>query len=306
MILSRRLILFAAILVAGAALLFMPLPVELQYTLAGRTFENAGHTPLFTIITLGMLSVLRSDFRLTGMRLYAVAFALGVAAGLFSEAIQMPLNRDADWNDVLADAVGVVAAMAAFAIVDRTLNLSRAARWSAAGVAVICVVMWTTPLARVAFNYWQRNSIFPVIADFTTTRDEFWTVGIGVHRAVIDGALEVEFVYRPFPGIRFMEPYPDWSGYQALLIDAQNPDDEPLKLGLRVHDRRHSNAYEDRFNRDYELAAGERRTLRIELSDIRAAPRGRRLDLGHIADISLFQPEAIGSRRLRLYSLRLE
>jgi VanZ family protein len=306
MILSRRLILLAAILVTGAALLFMPLPMELQFTLAGRTIENAGHTPLFGVITLGMLSVLRSDFRLSGVRLYGAALLLGAGGGLFSEVIQIPLHRDADWVDVYADIVGVVAAMAVFACFDRTLRLSRAGRWSAAVVALICVVIWTTPLARVGYKYWQRNSSFPVLADFTTARDEYWTVGHGVRRGVVDGALEVQFVSQPFPGLRLMEPYPDWNGFSALVIEVQNPDDQPLKLGLRVHDRRHNNAFEDRFNREYELAAGERRTLRIDLADIRAAPRGRRLDLGHIADISLFKTDEQGSRRLRLYYLLLD
>ncbi len=64
--------------------------------------------------------------------------------------------------------------------------------------------------------------------------------------------------------------------------------------------------FHDRFNRNYELAPKERRTLRILVEDIRHGPRARLMDIAHISDITLFKARRPGSDRLRVYSLRLE
>ena len=50
---SRRLLYLLLLLMVAAALLFLRLPVPPTYM--GRTIENAGHTPLFFLITLGIL-----------------------------------------------------------------------------------------------------------------------------------------------------------------------------------------------------------------------------------------------------------
>jgi len=114
---SRRLILFSLFMIIAAVLLLMPLPIPPTY--AGQTIENAGHTPLFAIGTLFVMLALRHDFHVDGVRRYVFAGAIGVAAGLVSEAIQQPFHRDASWEDVFADTVGVVLALAVVACVDR-------------------------------------------------------------------------------------------------------------------------------------------------------------------------------------------
>ena len=103
-----------------------------------------------------------------------------------------------------------------------------------------------------------------------------------------------------------MSRCPTGGNTATLIIDVANPAGEPLTLGVRVHDRRHKHTYNDRFNRRYEMAAGERRTLRIALEDIRKGPRQRLMDMAHISDITLFRGGHTGSRHLRVYSLRLE
>ena len=49
----RRLIYLSALFVLAGLLLFVPLPIARTY--AGQTIENAGHTPLFFLLTLGLL-----------------------------------------------------------------------------------------------------------------------------------------------------------------------------------------------------------------------------------------------------------
>ena len=63
-----------------------------------------------------VLSILRHDFRLDGPRLYLLAGCIGAIAGVLSEIIQRPLRRDASWEDVFADCVGVMLGIALFAL----------------------------------------------------------------------------------------------------------------------------------------------------------------------------------------------
>ncbi|MEJ0084872.1 MAG: hypothetical protein WDO72_04290 [Pseudomonadota bacterium] len=301
---SRRLIFLCAFVLLAAALLFVPLPIPPTYV--GRTLENAGHTPLFMIATFFVLFVLRHDLRIEGARLYGLAGLIGIGAGLLSEIIQKPLRRDASWEDVLADAVGVACALALFALFDRRAAIGRGTRVMAAVIALVCIFLYLQPIVSMARAYLHRNGQFPVLADFTSSNERYWVVGYGVNRDLVRGALEVDFDAENFPGVSLHEPVPDWRGFSTLAIDVENPAAIPLDLGVRVHDLRHGKTYFDRFTRSFDLGAGERRVLRIPLDDIRRGPRERLMDMGHISDITLFRGGSTGSRRLRIYTVRLE
>lgn len=288
----------------AALLLFVPLPIPPTY--AGRTVENAGHTPLFFLVTLGVIFVMRDHPRYQGARLYALAGLIGAGAGFASEVIQKPLARDASWEDVLADTIGVICALAIYALFERRSNLRAWHRLVALTVALSCIAIFLAPIVRMTRAYVHRNGQFPVLADFHSRVELYWTLSIGVNREIVNNALEVDLIADEFPGVSFHEPVPDWRGFKTLVLDVENPGDEPLNLGVRVHDNQHRRSFNDRFNRRFELAAGERRTLRIPLDDILRGPRQRLMDMARISDITLFRGEPAGSRKLRIHTVRLE
>lgn len=300
--------LFLLLLVAGA-LLFMRLPFVPTY--AGRTIENAGHMPLFFLITFGVLLVLREwrpfkEGQLHRAMLYAVAGVAGIGAGFLSEVIQRPLRRDASWEDVFADAVGAVCALAVHAFFDRRLGARRWPKVLAVGVVIACATIYLAPIVTMTRAYLHRNGQFPVLADFRSPLELAWTVSFGVRREIVDGALRVEFVADEFPGLSFHEPVADWSAYRMLVIDVANPEAEPLRLGLRVHEIGHGRQYNDRFNRRIELPPGARQEVRIALDDIRNGPRTRPMNMQRVSDITLFRTHNTGSRHVILHGMRLE
>jgi hypothetical protein len=302
-VLRRSLYLLALLILAGV-LLFVQLPIPPTY--AGRTIENAGHMPLFFLVTLGVIFVLRDDRRCQGLKLYLFAGLAGVGAGFLSEVIQRPLRRDASWEDVVADAIGALCALAVYAMFERRSGLRRWHRLVALLVAVACVAVWFAPVVTMTRAYLHRNGQFPVLASFHSRIELYWTVSIGVRREIRDGALDVEFVAEDTPGISFHEPVADWRAWKTLVLDVQNPAGEALNLGVRVHDKQHNRQFNDRFNRRFDLAPGERRTLTISLDDVRNGPRNRRMDMQQISDITLFRGEKTGSRALRVHAMRLE
>jgi VanZ family protein len=301
---SRRLLHLALLFALAGLLLFVPLPIA--PTSAGRSIENAGHVPLFFLVTMGVIYILRADERYRGWRLYLVAGAVGIGVGFLTEVLQRPLARDASWDDVGADAVGVVFALAVYALFDRISNLQRWHRLVALGIAVTCLVAYLAPIVTMVRAYLHRAAHFPVIASFDSRVELYWTLSIGVRRRIVDGVLEVDFVADETPGIGFHEPVPDWRGFRWLLIDVENPAEESLRLGVRVHDDHHNRQFNDRFNRGYDLRAGERKTLRVSLEEVRRGPRHRPMDMAHISNVTLFRGATTGSRRLRVHSIRLE
>jgi hypothetical protein len=301
---SRRLILFFLFVIVAAALLFVPLPIPPTY--AGSTIENAGHTPLFVMGTLFVLAVLRHDFHFSGARLYGYAGVIGVAAGLASEIIQQPLHRDASWEDVFADAVGVVLALAAYACFDRWSESRKLVRAFTICIALACMAIYVEPLVNMARAYVYRNRQFPMLANFDSHLALYWLVSYGANREIRDGRLEVEFEASKYPGVSFFEPVPDWSAFHTLVLDVENPDAEVLNLVVRVHDIGHGKAYADRFNRSFRLVPGERRVLEIGLADVQHAPRNRLMNMTQISDVTLFRVRDSGSRHLRLNSMRLQ
>lgn len=301
---TRGLLPLIALFVVAGLLLFVPLPIPPTY--AGRTIENAGHTPLFFLVTLGVMLVMRSRGRYTGFKLYLMAAAIGLGAGLLSEAIQRPLARDASWEDVFADAIGTVSALAAYALFDGRSNLRRWHRFVALLVILASLAVYLAPIVTMTRAYLHRNGQFPVLASFHSRLELYWTISIGVRREIVDDALDVEFVAGETPGIAFHEPVRDWTAYKTLVLEVENPGAESLNLGVRVHDRRHNRQFNDRYNRRFDLRAGERRTLRIGLDEIQRGPRNRLMNLEQISDITLFKGEKTGSRQLRIHVIRLE
>ena len=301
---SRRLVLLGAFIVVAAVLLLVPLPIPETY--AGRTIENAGHTPLFFVGSLFVLAILRQDFGIGGVRLYALAGLVCAAAGVMSEILQTPFNRDASWEDVQADCVGVLLALALHALLRHRPGRQLVTRAAAILIVAGCVVAYLSPIVSMVRAYVHRDGQFPVLARFDSPVELYWIVGFGINREIRDGVLDVEFDRAQFPGLSFHEPVPDWSRYGTLVVDVENPETRLLKLGVRVHDIGHGRAFFDRFNRSFDLAGGERRSLRIPLEEIRHAPRNRLMNMAEISDVTLFRLHDSPSQRLRLHSMWLE
>jgi VanZ family protein len=300
---SRQFLLLLLFVVVASALLFVPLPIP--QTFGGRTIENAGHMPLFFLGTLFVISILRKR-GLEGARLYVLAGIIGAGAGFLSEVIQKPLHRDASWEDVFADVVGVACALALHAALTLRTPARRPVRIAAFLVALACITLYVAPIFNITRAYIYRNAQFPVVASFDSNVELLWIIDHGVKAEIHDRALDVVFEAEEFPGVSFHEPIPDWSRFKTLSIDVENTGAEPLGLTVRVHDMGHGRMYVDRFNRSFTFAPGERRTLNIALEDVRRAPRNRLMNMTQISNVTVFRSRPGGSQRMRLHGMRLD
>lgn len=268
-----------------AALLFLPIPVPgaaLRWTALVNTLENAMHPLLFAGLTLVVLNV----FRASPGRRILFALAAIVLFALATEIVQGMLGRDATWEDVGNDLLGI--AFAALLIVRQRAN-SKAVRAGCGAGAAIALLLAAVPLAWTLAAYGARFASIPVL----------WKA---------DALLLQRFAYFKFdryPGLVVDEPLRDWRGYLELQVDVDNPHPASVHVILRVHDWAHHQAYRDRYNEEFRLPANQSTTLRIPLSRIEAAPARRRMDMSDIGGVILFQVAERGEPAPRVREIRL-
>jgi hypothetical protein len=301
----KRVHVIALVLIAIllAAVVFAPVPGDTRWI---RTLHNSAHAPIFGCVSLLVLLMIRSQPRLQALGLlgqYAIALAAALALGVLTELLQIPAGRDASFEDALHDTIGSLAFLGVFAAIDariRSLPQNMPIRFGAAVVGLVSLGFAVAPVTRAALKYQQRDDRFPVLADFSQRYDRYFILQQSAEfspvempatwaRAKDESAMRVRLLDGPYPGMHFIEPPPDWSGYSTLAVDLTNPTPLNLQLILRVHDAEHDNQPEDRFGKHFELPAGTREVLRIRMQDIEAGPKTRRLDLHRVAGLIIFR-----------------
>jgi hypothetical protein len=301
----------------AAVLLLLLAPIGFGSSEFSRAAENFCHAPLFALVAIGCLIWLRNchwPTSLVGQYLAALLFA--VLLGAIGEIAQsFTVTRDAEWFDLGNDFLGAGTGLCIYRLYDRQHPL-RTKPWVAVCCVFVLTVLLVAPLGQTAFMYWQRWRQLPELATWGSPAGYHFvkpgSAALRVARLPLwsSGSNEIALEVRPLPEDRWVgttidEPWPDWSDYSQLVIDVVNPNDVPLSLIIRVHDRAHNNEYADRFNRRFEIAPRQRVTLSTALTDVRAAPKSRQLDLTHIAGIVIFQDAQRGASSFYICSVRL-
>lgn len=285
-----------------------------------RALHNAAHAPVFGCIAVLILTLLRSRSRTRDWKpiaQYAAAFLASAFLGAATELLQIPVARDASLIDLSNDVLGAAAFLTAFAVFDARVQQRVLIKGVLAGAAVLMLTVSALPLLRAALEQVRRESHFPVLADFTRKFDGYYIeenlsalafepMPSTWRRQPDEHVLAIEFQSEPWPGVTLDEPSPDWSGYSTLALDVTNPTDVPLALVVRVHDRAHNHEFSDRFNRVFTIAARTRSELRIAVSEIRAAPAGRAMNMREVEALMLFRGEGSGASRMYLSRVWLE
>ena len=106
-------------------------------------------------------------------------------------------------------------------------------------------------------------------------------------------------------GFTVHETFPDWSGYQRVVIQLRSNVRTSRPLTVRIYDRTYRGGDENAFQRNVPLTA-ERQQIEISLRDIESGPQRRRLDLRQVRGISLFVWSLAEPVTIDLEPIRLE
>jgi len=180
-------------------------------------------------------------------------------------------------------------------------------------VAGLLLISLVRPLLTTQI-FWQRNHDFPVLMDFES-RAFMMQASNDATMNVVSApknwqsndtrAGKASLLGGRYPGIRLRHPYPDWTGYQQLLLEIFSLQEDNATLTLRIDDYQHNNALNDRFNRQLIVRPGLN-YFRIKLAEIRSAPATRAMDLAQISRLMLFAVEPRLPITLYIDNIRLE
>lgn len=264
---------------------------------------NLGH-PLF----FGLLAALVAPrLTLNTPMLWLTTSAAVLVAGLVIEWLQAGTDRTADWRDLGRNLIGAWVTLAWCRPPGPTL-----ARRALQGVTLLLLAMELLVVAQVGIRQAQLAHQLPALFDFQQKPGPYWS-GQGLSQSDRPAAdaghsLALDLGTGAFSGVMLDNLPADWRDYQTLHLVFHNPEPKPLALTLRIHDLHHDRspqAYNDRFNRRFTLAAGHNEIV-IPLNDIHQAPTGRTMDMARIRRLGLFATALPTPRRVYLLDLRLE
>jgi hypothetical protein len=310
---------------AVALLVFLFVAGAPEPTMFWNDVFDAGHVPLFGLLALVALRVVRNRFPdLTPGRAWWFAFGATAALGGATEALQaFQPNRDPSFADVARDLAGAGAFLLGAAALPR---LSGGPSWIATAkrrravvsTAVAVLLVSGFQLALTVAVLAARRAAMPTLFALDGSWRERRLVTAGEGGALTPNArpatlaagftlplARLDLQPAVYPGVSLEEPYPDWRGYRRLTFTVVSDLDAPLTLTIRIHDAHHDQRYEDRFNRSLSIAPGVNR-IAIELDDVRKAPDRREMDMARIRDIIIFAYRPAVPAHVFLGPVRLE
>jgi hypothetical protein len=285
---------------------------------------DAGHTPMFAGVALAVLGLLRVRGRgASDSACRWRAFLLTVAIGAITEVLQVfQADRDPSLIDFARDVAGAGALLLLLPRHQPACGTTgprpiRGLPWVAWSAGVLLLAVSAANLGLTTAAYVARDRAMPALAHFdgawwerwfVETQDSSLTVRArpqGLDASIAEPLARLDLRPGAYPGIRIVEPHPDWTGSRVLVITIVSDLDAPLPLALRVHDAAHDQRYEDRFNRVLTVAPGVNR-FRIALDDIRRAPDRREMDMRRIRGVLLFAYQRTQPTHVYLGAFRLE
>jgi hypothetical protein len=169
----------------------------------------------------------------------------------------------------------------------------------AACVATVTLAAFAWPVAAALVDEARARAQFPVLASFEAamelSRFEFTD---GAQPRIVSlpddagrpvSGMRLRLPPGKYPGL-VMQHFPeDWRGLRALRLLILNPEPAPIEISVRIDDGAYDYRLDlaDRYNRAFLLPPGANR-IDIALSEVAAAPRGRRFDLGHVRSLLLY------------------
>lgn len=272
--------------------------------------RNSLHAPAFALLSLALYFVLRSS---TGARTAIVGAAIGSAlTAATGEFLQAFGPGDASLADLARDAIGVSGALLLLVAVDDPLNLGPR-RFFRAVIFLVSLMLGGATLAPAAYNanaFVSRATSFPIIISFDHDWEKiFYNAYKGATVARVPLASDGNLVAliamggAGYSGLE-IEPYPNWTGYNALRFTASTIDGQPARLNVRIHDAKHTGHYTDRFRRTFEINATSKEFL-IPLAEISTLDSGRRMRFDNIRSIIFYMVDTEDTKKIIIDDIRL-
>lgn len=278
---------------------------------------DLGHIVLFASVTaliFSALGIVLPGIRLGPRLLLTAASAVSLAVG--SEVIQLfQYDRDASIGDVGRDVAGSLAYLLLTVATSRAWRIAPVVRAGLAVAAVVVLSAAVFPFLRTMSYYQARDEAFPVLLRFDgsdwekrllTVRDASFSQNEpGADQLLSTRTIRLDLSPAVYPGWSYAEVHADWTGFKRLGFTIVSDSDEPLKLRLRIIDRKYNRRFEDRYNMTIDVTRGVY-PISVPIEDIRTSPQGREFELTEVRGIALYALNLKKPTHIHLTSLQLE
>lgn len=290
-------------------MLFFPLAV---HSLWWRQALNSGHTFLFLFISFALYRQLQTIPRLSDSRvIYLLVLLAGVLLGASIELLQgyfySLLQRECSAGDFYNDVFGIISGLA---LVSFTHQRKLRNKFFSILFSAVFLLLGTYPLLQLSWHSVQQYMAMPLV----TQLDKSWSKNFVElqHVALVSTSINhgvnwyrMQFNRAKYPGISIIEPVQDWRPYKKLRFDVLSENKNNIVLVLRVHDNKHNQNLDDRFNRKIMIVPGLNE-ISVDLTEIKAGPVDRELDLSRVAGVKLFMIDVRESILLEMNDMFLE
>jgi hypothetical protein len=272
--------------------------------------HDLGHVAAFGLVAalfaFAFSARARPTFRSRAGAIWLAA-AAAVALGAAVELAQAATGRNGDLLDVLRDAGGTLCV--ALTLTARDDALSTRMRIALAGAAISILAACAYPVLAALQDEVRARAQFPVLASFETASElSRFRFENGMKPRIVSmtdvagrAATGMQLSLPPgkYPGFELSYFPRDWRGAQALRLLISNPGPESIELNVRIDDALYDYKLDlaDRYDRAFSLPAGTNR-IEIPLSEVAAAPRGRRLDLGRVKTLLVYAVDLAQPREI--------
>lgn len=281
-------------LLAGSMLLFWGGP-EAYAARSLRELWNLGHILYFSLLTLSF-SYWGPLRRLAHPWQWLIMIALALGWGVSIELLQAGSDRISDLMDVSRDLCGSLIMLAFHPVY---LGSARVLLRHLLRLLVIgYLIFHLLPFGAAVMDEMIARAQFPLLSNMSTPFElQRWDGNAS--RDIVSGfagrsgsQMKIGLTTARYSGVGLKYFPADWTGYRYVVLDLYSGYEDVLEITVRIHDAIHQTrkpayAYNDRFNRRYQLLQGWNQ-IRIDLDEVAAAPAGREMDLTQIADISFF------------------
>ncbi len=270
-----------------------------------REATNAGHAPLFGVLSIAMLVFAKRFMRRTTEQFHYF-IAAGVVAsfvGGLTEFIQYFTPRDASVLDMIYNELGITSFLLFAATIDPKMQQypllkSLAGRnWVRLG-SVLIVSCAFISFATITLAHARRQAQFPVISNFDSYLDHNFVLGSNATIDFVDpptewnsnksdGVVRWHSDGKLLSALTIQYPYPVWTGYSSFHFEIFSDEQRDLHVFLRINDVAHNFEYDDRYNSELTVKPGLNQ-FTVSLADVVDLPDGRQMDMTSIANIILF------------------
>jgi hypothetical protein len=131
--------------------------------------------------------------------------------------------------------------------------------------------------------YWNCHTLLTLSSDHATHGSK---------------SLKMELFPSDYPGLTPLLDVTDWRSYTEFCFDLYNPSGKPVRLGVRIDDRKDYPDTGERYNRDFILKQGNNHIV-IPLAAVIASGSKRHLNLATIRRVFIYMNHPV--KRTTLY-----